>query len=320
MDPSRRTKCLEETRTDILKFVTDWATARRTTQNVLWLHGLAGSGKSTLSTTIACRFQEEGRLGAFLFFARDVTESSPTTVVRTLAYQLGTFHPDIGRAIAAAIKNTPSICLSPIPFQFRTLLIDPLSSFKGLQTPIVLVLDALDQCGSPAERESLMAVLSEDSARLPSAIRFIFTSRTEYDICCAFSQPHILSRELDITSQANTDDISSYFRQKLSIVRVKNKRLPLAADWPGESIIRELTDRASGLFIWASTALQFIDGYDPRDCLETILKGKTVLQAQSALDALYETALGSADVWDDTDFVADFHARIGTGCTNPTLQ
>jgi len=162
MDPSKRTECLADTRIDILKFVIDWATAPRTTQNVLWLHGLAGSGKSTLATTLASYFRERDRLGAFLFFARDVDErSNPMTVVRTLAYQLGTFHPDIGKAITASIKNTPSICLSPLPFQFRRLLVEPLSSFTALKTPIVLVFDALDQCGTPEERESLMTVLSD---------------------------------------------------------------------------------------------------------------------------------------------------------------
>ncbi|KIM85744.1 hypothetical protein PILCRDRAFT_65733 [Piloderma croceum F 1598] len=312
MDPSKLTDCLADTRTGILNFVIDWATAPRATQNVLWIHGLAGSGKSTLATTLANVFREQGRLGAFLFFARDVTErSNPTTVVRTLAYQLGTFHPDIGKRIAASIESTPSICLSPLPFQFRRLLIDPLSSFP-LRTPIVFVLDALDQCGTPEERESLMTVLSEQSDRLPPAIRFIFTSRAESDICRAFDlQPHILTRELDITSQANTDDISSYFRHGMSIVRANNKRLSLEADWPGENTIRELTERASGLFIWASTALEFIDGYNPRVCLDTILKGEVASAAQAALDSLYETALESEGIWDNEDFVADFRAIIG---------
>ena len=313
MDPSKRKECLAETRIDIIKFVIDWATAPRATQNVLWLHGLAGSGKSTLSTTLASAFREQGRLGAFLFFARDVTErSNPTTVVRTLAYQLGTFHPDIGTAIAASIKCTPSICLSPLPFQFRRLLIDPLSSLTTLRTPIVFVLDALDQCGTPEERESLMTVLSELSGRLPPAIRFIFTSRAEIDIYRAFDpQPHVLTRELDITSQANTNDISSYFRHGMAIVRANNKRLGLAADWPGEGTIRQLTERASGLFIWASTALEFIDGYNPKACLDTILMGEAASAAQPALDALYETALKSEGIWDNKDFVADFRAILG---------
>lgn len=313
MDGSKRTACLADTRMNILKLVIHWASATETTQNVLWLHGLAGSGKSTLATTLANFFRETGRLGAFLFFARDVTEgSNPMTVVRTLAHQLGTSHHDIGKAIAASIKSTPSIYLSPLPFQFRRLLIDPLSTLPAPKTPIVIIIDALDQCGTPEERESLMTVLSEHSRRLSPTIRFIFTSRAEIDLCRAFDpQTHVLTRELDITSQANTNDIASYFRHGMAIVRAKNKRLGLEANWPGECTIRALTERASGLFIWASTALDFINGYDPRVCLDTILKGESAPAALSALDALYETALESEGVWDNNDFVADFHAIIG---------
>jgi len=157
-----------------------------------------------------------------------------------------------------------------------------------------------------------MNVLSEQSGHLPPTVRFIFTSRAESDICRAFDpQPHILRRELDITSKANTNDISSYFRHRMSKVRANNKRLSLGADWPGEDIIRELTERASGLFIWASTALEFIDGYNPRICLDAILKGGAASAAQTALDSLYETALESEGNWDNEVFVADFRAILG---------
>jgi polynucleotide 5'-kinase involved in rRNA processing len=53
LDPSRRTECLANTRKDVLKFVIDWVNDTRSEQRMLWIHGLAGSGKSTLTTTIA---------------------------------------------------------------------------------------------------------------------------------------------------------------------------------------------------------------------------------------------------------------------------
>lgn len=67
MDASQRTGCLDKTRVNLLKFIEDWADDLSCEQSVLWLHGLAGVGKSTLSTTIANRFRTARRLGAFLF-------------------------------------------------------------------------------------------------------------------------------------------------------------------------------------------------------------------------------------------------------------
>lgn len=147
MDPSMRPECLGETRSEILRSITDWAMDPFIEQNVLWLHGLVGSGKSAIATTLANHFHENAQLGAFLFFSRDVAERrSPANVIRTLAYQLGTLQPHIGTEIAASIEKNPSIILSSLKAQFQSLMIEPSSSLEVLATksPILLILDGLD--------------------------------------------------------------------------------------------------------------------------------------------------------------------------------
>jgi len=205
--------------------IVDWGSSPSCQQNVLWLYGLAGSGKSTLSTTIAQLFRERGSLGAFLFFDRDVTErSDPTTVIRTLAYQLGSFDRHIGSVISTILESTPGILLSPLHFQFQKLMVEPLSSAVDISRPIVLVLDAFDECGTVKERKDLLDILVEGSACLPSAIRLFFTSRSEPDINTALdSQPHIRLLELDITSDVNMADILLYFRVFTEQIRKANK-------------------------------------------------------------------------------------------------
>ncbi|KIM89149.1 hypothetical protein PILCRDRAFT_61443 [Piloderma croceum F 1598] len=203
MDLFLRKECLPDTRMNVLEFIINWVNDSRTTQNVLWIHGLARSGKSTLSTTIVNCFRESGNLGTFIFFNRDVAErNNPWDVIRTMAYQLGVFHPDISEIIASALKSSPNICLSPISYQFQQLFLDTLSPSKGCTAlaPIVLVLDALDECGTPKDREILLTVLSDKSRDLHLNVRFIFTSRAEIDIFRAFNhQIHIRTLELDIT-------------------------------------------------------------------------------------------------------------------------
>ena len=75
MDASDRSECLPGTRTEVREFISRWATDITSDKKILWIHGFAGSGKSTLATTIANFFRDRGRLGAFLFFDRDVSES-----------------------------------------------------------------------------------------------------------------------------------------------------------------------------------------------------------------------------------------------------
>lgn len=174
MDTSNRPECLDDTRVDIVNSIRDWVSDTASSQNVFWLHGLAGSGKSTLSTTIANMFRESGHLGAFLFFDRDVAErSDPTNVIRTLAYQLGLCNPQIGAAITTVIESTPSIIMSSLRLQFTKLIEEPLSSNARSPTtgPLVVVIDGLDECGNARERRKLLDVLAVQTQKLPSDIR-----------------------------------------------------------------------------------------------------------------------------------------------------
>jgi len=314
MDASNRSECLDETRVDVVKFIQHWATDATSNQNVFWLHGLAGSGKSTLSTTVANTFRESEQLGAFLFFHRDVIErSDPTNVIRTLAYQLGLCDPQIGTAIAAVIENAPSITMSPLRLQFTKLIIEPLSSIEGpITAPLVLVLDALDECGDAKQRRTLLAVLAAESRKLPATVRMFITSRPEFDIRSAFtSQPHILAHELDINSKENTEDILTYLHRRMSNIRITNVYFSFEEEWPGKEAIGRLSARASGLFVWASTASDFIDRHDPVKRLEILLQEDAASGAEAALDALYRTALESVGKWDDPDFVEDFRSILG---------
>jgi pantothenate kinase-related protein Tda10 len=82
MNASSCPECLPDTRQDLLKSIADWQTTPSPDQNIFWLHGQAGSGKSTISTTLAEYFRELGRLSAFMFFDRNnPSNSEPATVV-----------------------------------------------------------------------------------------------------------------------------------------------------------------------------------------------------------------------------------------------
>jgi hypothetical protein len=223
------------------------------------------------------------------------------------------FDARIAATVAAFIDATPRVALSPLRLQFIHLLVKPLSSLPMTEAPVVIVLDALDECGSADDRKALLAILAAESLHLPHFIRIIITSRTELDIRTAFrSKPHIHVLELDLSSNNNIEDISSFLRSRMEEIRVANASLALAHDWPGDATISALVARAAGLFVWASTACRFIDGHDPRKRLDTLLRHAINTKAESALDTLYATALESVGRWDDEDFRADFCSIMGT--------
>jgi adenylylsulfate kinase-like enzyme len=69
MDEYNRTLCLENTRRNIINDIMEWiADDSNDSKKVLWVYGLAGTGKSTLSTTIAQIMRRHPPLGRFLLF------------------------------------------------------------------------------------------------------------------------------------------------------------------------------------------------------------------------------------------------------------
>jgi hypothetical protein len=313
MDASSRSECLPGTREDILKFITDWLTTPSDTQNVLWLHGLAGSGKSTISTTVSEYFRDMDRLGCFIFFDRnDPTHSDPNPVIRTIAYYLAAFDSRIRFAMSAVIESNSSVAEAPLRKQFSKLLLEPLKLIgsQPMEGPVVIVIDALDECGEAKSRKNLLALLSVELVKLPFAFRFIITSRADSDIFAAFSnKSNILEKELTVSGRINEGDIYSFLRHEMVSIRQRHSVFNLAPDWPGESAIGDLLKRSAGLFIWASMAVNFIaEGYDPQDQLQILLSADTHQKPEAALDALYETALNAAGKWDSQTFVTDFVA------------
>ncbi|KAH7917791.1 hypothetical protein BV22DRAFT_1123950 [Leucogyrophana mollusca] len=307
MHASQHSECLPGTRQELLSDIISWATDINCKQNVFWLHGVSGSGKSTVSATVANYIGEMHRLGAFIAFDRNFADCShPSKVIRTLAHKLGMFDGRIGKAISDAIKGYPGIKGASLLTQFTELLVKPLSSLASLQDEgaIVVILDALDECGNDATRASLLQVLETQLYQMPSFIRILITSRPLNDIRGALEHPKVHNEGLDISSNTNSEDISAFFHKEMKKAKEVDQSLPL--DWPGDEKIDGLILRACGLFIWASTASKFIREYTPIRRLEIILAGNAT-EAQTALSQLYKTILKSAGIWSDYNFEADFH-------------
>jgi hypothetical protein len=298
----------------MLKFITGWLTTPSDGQNILWLYGLAGSGKSTISTTIAEYFRELGRLGAFLFFDRGKpTSSEPSAVIRTLSYKLAYFDPAIKTAISEQIEHSFGITEAATHAQFVKLLKEPLASLHGLHTqgPIVIILDAFDECGDPASRKNLLSLCAQEWGKLPSVFRFLITSRRIPDIEVAISNwPNIMVKELDIVNHANDVDTSLYLHYHMASFR-QDPMFQLTSDWPGEEKINNLAQSSAGLFIWAATAVKFIrEGHHPDPQLNLLLCSHP-REAETALDDLYATALRTAGQWDRDEVAKDFRAVLG---------
>jgi hypothetical protein len=296
MNASSRTLCLTGTRSKILNDIMEWATVPSDSGNILWLSGVAGSGKSTISTTISESLRGVERLGAFLFFDRnDRAHNHPDAVIRTIAYWLALSSSHIGSAVSAAIRRDPAVVNAPLRTQFKCLLLEPLKvAEQHMQGPIIVILDALDECGDPDSRLPLLSLLSEELPKLPHFLRVFITSRRDSDITSCFGT-HFVQRFLD-TGLSSSNDVEAFIRHELAHI----DGLPS----PEEIQIRELLKLSEGLFIWASTAMKYLRSYRPKERLRILLSQDS--SRGFNLDTLYNVALGDSAPWrTDKEFAQD---------------
>jgi hypothetical protein len=144
MPTEDRPCCLPGTRKAIIEEITDlFVNVEHGNRIFFWLHGLSGTGKSTISTTVANISRDLQRLAAFIFFNRDVRErASPTFAIPTLAYNLSLFDPRIGEAVATTIRSILTVVDAPLPFQFQKLIEEPLRAIESeyFGGPIVVIM------------------------------------------------------------------------------------------------------------------------------------------------------------------------------------
>ncbi|KAG1776661.1 hypothetical protein EV702DRAFT_1006161 [Suillus placidus] len=110
-------KCLKGTRVDLLNVIYGLLDKQEKNQ-IVWLHGTAGVGKSAVAFTVAERMRhlkvtegsKEKRLAGTFFFSRKHTKRRTTGYFfATLAYQLGSNFPSIRSDVNKAIIENPAL-------------------------------------------------------------------------------------------------------------------------------------------------------------------------------------------------------------------
>jgi molybdopterin-guanine dinucleotide biosynthesis protein len=271
---------------------------------ILWMYGPAGSGKTAIAQSIAEECKERGLLAASVFFSRSAPGRNDTDtmrVVATLAYQISRFLPQVENELFCAIERDPTIFSRNLATQMQVLIIEPLKALPAsLRKPIFVILDGLDEIGPDT---TLLDAIEKVATELQHvSVIFLISSRPEYQIREAFGGPILGSfmRPLELNDRYNPDtDIKLYLDSTFRQIHDKYLRLGicLPSSWPLPSNVDRLVSKASGQFIFAATAMKFVDSvrHDPAQRLNIIL-GLSEAGNETPfapLDALYHHILAS---------------------------
>ncbi|KAL3485650.1 putative wd40 protein [Aspergillus germanicus] len=267
-------ECLPGTREDLLHRIEKWATSPEG-KCMFWLNGLAGTGKSTITRTVANMFQKQKLLGASFFFKRgEGDRGNATRFFPTIARQLFARVPELRAAILQAIKENPGVSMKPYKEQFEELIYQPLCQVQLQISSLVIVIDALDECEGDNDIQIILQQLPRVHESRSVPLRFFLTSRPELPVRLGFQAAENEYQDLilhEIPASVIERDISLFLEHKL--VKIRRQR-DLGLDWPGEASFRTLLSMSIPLFISAATICRLFEdcNLDPEQCLSEILQ------------------------------------------------
>ena len=295
--------CFEDTRAEIIDKIMKWVNDP-SSPPIFWLHGGAGTGKSTIARTIGVRAKEAGYITASFFFSGVGTAGlrDPAYVFPTLAHQLAASHKDLNRIIGDAVIGSSDIDHGMVLVQFQTLIAAPLDEWYAESKNtghILIILDAVDECqdvehGKP---QRILACLRDHKYQTPSHVRLLLTSRPEHHIRQELvHQSQVVEHDLHLDDEFAQGDIARFLQAKLPLIP-ERLRIPVEG-WPQDKDVQTLSQKSGHLFIFAKTALRFIGDKDilnPQGQMDILLgMNITTTNPYSRLDLIYHQVLESA--------------------------
>ena len=280
-DSDTRAVCLGGTRKSQLKRIMGWALdSSPQTPPIMWVVGGAGAGKTSIAQTIAQSCASNHRLAASFFFkSGDPLRSKVDSVIPTMALQIAAANPTWKRIIEDSLTHDPFLLEHKSKItQLSTLIHRPLImtySEEHDPIPLIIVVDALDECDDYASLHTVLRAMTDVLARQPSPIRLLLTSRPERPIVSFFRgiSPNIYEEiELKADEEA-IEDVLHYLHHEFHGIRNKHSDIFFGLDeWPSLGDIDWIADKSSGHFIYAATVTRFLDDdwENPADALDYI--------------------------------------------------
>ena len=294
LDNLARRPCTKGTRVDIIAQIIEWTNEKDPAKAppVYWLTGLAGLGKTTIAYTI-CEWLNEAHLPFTSFFCSLQLDSwNSKLLVTTLCRDLAELDNSYADKLLQILETNSKVVSARLGIQIDELLVKPWQASiaqRKVLTTLIVVVDALDECDRGTEfLEELLRVIQAGEL---AGIKFLVTSRPEPKIVhmCRTFPPNAVCRLHEVDTANVQNDIELYLREAL----------PELKDEPELEL---LSQRAGGLFIYATTAVRFIS---PPHSPSSAFEMRSYLRAMLDDDALTSQADG-----DERLLVDELYERI----------
>jgi len=302
-------QCLDGTRVALLEEIETWA-EDLTQLPILWLNGIAGTGKSTVAQALVEWGHTHGKSVAS-FFCSQHTRSYRNLhfIFPTLAIQLAEMYPIVQSTLAPLLQYNPDIIYELPSSQMEKLIVEPLKLVDSLT---LIVIDALDEWEDDTSQSVLLSSMEFWVKDLPK-VKFLVTSRPKPHILAGF---HLLLLE-GLAGELLLHDTPIHTINSDIWLFLKHELFRLASqhglyDWPTDAQLDLLCSRAAGIFVCAVATVKFLDHeHTPPNIQYTVIadsKGDTTHEGMLegvhgglSLDSLCTSILQTAFKYNNTE-------------------
>ncbi|KAF9479883.1 hypothetical protein BDN70DRAFT_662104 [Pholiota conissans] len=303
-------KCHPHTREAVLRHIMQWIQTSENRESwILWLNGAAGAGKSAIAQTIAEMCVREGiQLASFFFSRTDPTRNTQKSLMATISYQIAQSLPFTRDLITQAIENDPLIFQRSLEVQLEHLIASPLRQLREVDpriissaSPFVIIIDGVDECHRRAAQIDIITTISKALRAHATPAIFLLASRNESHLIMTFNSRTTMDLLIRVAlddDYLSDDDISLYLNENFAQIKETHPLRHLIPDeWPPTELVKELVDKSSGQFIYASVVTKYVSAPNshPVQRLEVIrgLRPTSVDTPFAQLDALYQHIFSS---------------------------
>jgi NACHT domain len=272
-DPDLDIKRIEDSKDPLLKDCYDWIlndTILRgwrdgNTSPLLWIKGDPGKGKTMLMIALARELvrslPQNSRTVAFFFCQNtDPRLSTAASILRGLIWMLAMKDARLANIFHTIYQSKSNQLNGPnaIYALFSTLL----AMLEGRPRAFILI-DALDECSSGAEREQLLDLIVKHAKS--SQIKWLLSSRNYPDIRQKLEQEsRMLSLELN--EKHISKAVYAFITRKTYELAAKKKYDPDLT----EEVKKQLIDKVNAIFLWVALACKRLLKVTRWDTLSTL--------------------------------------------------
>jgi len=241
-----------------------------------WLSGDPGIGKSAVTASIAKECKRRRVLWAQYFINRnDARTVDPQFFFPSIAQQMSRSSRAVEHAVQETLKDQPDLMNEDISIgQATKLFVNTIqvASKSNPTSPVVVVIDALDETDFKRLADAV-EIFSKVIIDLPCNAKVFVSSRAE-DIIRDIFGPQLTNarvRHIHLSAKDSIPEVTRFLEKKIS--GIMNKYHISWSQW-GEERMKRLCTQASGLFIWAVTAIEYIQAEiedSGRECLGVVL-------------------------------------------------